>query len=116
MSGFGFWSRAKSFLGGGKTTTLPSATTLVIPDDTNTVFVSGSTTVTKVSVNVSSRNRRLTLIGAASASVLFTNNNTPSSDGQMYLAGANVLLQEDDVLELFVKDTGYITIVGTTSA
>lgn len=111
------WSRLKSTVGGHRDpTTIASAATLTLPDVGNAFYVSGSVTITSLVTSTFVRNRRVTLIGAASANVAFTNTNTLTTAGQMYLQGANVTLNEDDVLELFCKNDGTWIIVNTTAA
>lgn len=93
--------------------TVPSATTMVVPDWTNLFYVSGTTTVSAMTIPSHLRCRLLTFIGAASASVTFTNTNSPTA-GQMYLRGSNRLVTEDVVIQLLVKEDGTITLVGFT--
>lgn len=111
----GFWSRLKSIAGGDiPTATLASASTLVLPDNRNVFLISGSTTVNLISAPAYTRGRLITLIGAASANVTFTNNNTTSTAGQMNLRGSDRQLLEDYVLQLWIKDDGTLNIVGFT--
>lgn len=96
--------------------TIPSQAALVLLDWTNVMYVSGTKTVTSLSCPSSLRNRRITLIGAAGASVQFTNTDTLTTAGQMYLRGANRLMGEDTVLELFIKPDGTAILLFTTTA
>jgi len=96
--------------------TVPSATALVLLDWTNVMYVSGTTTVSTLSMPSSLRNRRITLIGAAGAAVQFTNTDTLTTAGQMYLRGSNRLLLEDTVIDLFVKADGTAILICTTTA
>lgn len=107
------WSRIKSMLGGAVALrTVPSAATLPCPDDDNAFYVSGSTTVTSLYTPSWIRNRMVTIIGAASASVTFTNTNTLTTAGQMYLQGSDVVLNESDVLTLFCQNDGTWIMLG----
>ena len=109
-------SRIKSSAGGHyPLQTRASAATMYLPPDDNCFLVSGSTTITSLVTDTWVRNRRVMLIGAASAAVTFTNTNSPTAN-QMYLQGANLVLNEDDVLELFCKSDGSWIIVNTTIA
>ena len=113
-------SRMKSGAGGDivpdSKRTVASATALIIPDWTNVVYVSGSTTVTSISMPAQLRSRRVTFIGAASANVTFTNTDTLTTAGQMYLRGVNRQLQESTILELFCQADGTWIIVNSTTA
>lgn len=100
-------SRMKSDVGGAvPPRTIASAATLNCPDDDNLFFVSGTTTVTSLVTPQWIRNRKVRIIGAAAAVVTFTNTNTPTTAGQMYLHGQNRTIQEDDVIEMYCKDDG----------
>lgn len=102
------WSRLKSIAGGHyPLSTLASAATLNLPSDDNAFYVSGTTTITSL-LNADNviRNRSVMFIGAASAVVTFTNTNSPTTAGEMYLHGANRTIQEDDVIELICKSDG----------
>ena len=110
------WSRLKSVAGGHyPLSTLASAATLNLPSDDNAFYISGSTTITSL-LNADNviRNRRVLFIGAASAAVTFTNTNTLTTAGEMYLQGSNLTLNEDDVLELLCKSDGTWIILNTT--
>lgn len=86
--------------------TLASATTLTIPDTANVFYVSGSTTVTALSLTTNTSGRSIRLIGAANAAVPFTNTDTPATNGQMYLRGTNRLLLESTILDLQILSDG----------
>lgn len=110
------WARLKSIAGGGGATpTVASATTIILPENDNVFLVSGSTTITTITVAAPQRNRLVWFIGAASASVSFTNDNSPST-GEMYLQGADRVIQEDDVLCLYCKTDGTWLLVSSTAA
>lgn len=102
------WSRVKSMLGGnGELVTVASAATLNLEDKDSANYISGTTTITSLLVSCKAvRNRKHTFIGASGATVTFTNTNTPTTVGQMYLHGANRVIQEDDVIELYLKNDG----------
>ena len=109
-------ARMKSLVGGkGKTATLASATTIALPQQDNIFIVTGSTAITTMTVLPAHRRRLVWVIGAASASVACTNNNSPAA-GQMYLQGADQVIQEDDVLCLYCKADGTWTLVSSTAA
>lgn len=111
------WSRLKSMAGGhGTLKTLASAATLYVPPDDNAYYLSGSTTITSLSVPKYLYNRKVTFIGAASAAVVFTNTNTLATAGEMYLQGSNLTLNESDVLELFCQNDGTWILLNTTIA
>lgn len=104
----------------GSVSTLVSATTLTIPDTANVFFVSGSTTVTALSLSVNTTGRTIRLIGAANASVTFTNTDAPATNGQMYLRGGNRQLLESTILDLQIISDGtsagtYAILANTTT-
>lgn len=106
------WGRSKTLAGGNAPIpSLASATTLAIPDADSAWVITGTTTVATLSVPQYLRARLLTFIGGASASVTFTNTNTTTVAGQMYLRGQDLVLNEDYVLVLLVKNDGTITLV-----
>lgn len=101
------WARVKTFLGGKQTlTTLASVATLNVPDDDNGYFISGSATITSLTVAPYLRNRQVTFIGAASASVTFTNTTDSTTAGQMDLGGENIVLSAKDIVTLFCDQNG----------
>lgn len=111
------WGRLKSMVGGRESpSTLASAATLALKDEENTYYLSGTTTITSLTTPSFIRNRKVTFIGAASAGVTFTNTNTLTTAGQMYLQGSNLLMAEDDVIELFCKTDGTWILLNTTIA
>lgn len=93
--------------------TVASATTTVIPDTGNIFYLSGSATITTLTGTTTAYPRRVTLIGAASAAVVLTNTDAPSS-GQMYLRGSNRLLNESTVIDLILQTDGSWIIAGGT--
>ncbi len=100
-------ARVKTLLGGkGTLTTLASAATLNVPDDENAYYVSGTTTITSLTVAPHLRNRRVTFIGAASASVPFTNTTGSTTAGQMDFGGVTPTLSAGDVFVLFCNENG----------
>lgn len=106
------WSRLKSLAGGhGVLRTLASAATLVIPDDDNAFFVSGSATVTSITIPSYLRNRELTFFGAASANVTFTNTDSPTVAGTMSLNGVNRQLTGAGMLKLFCDNDGTLRLM-----
>lgn len=110
------WSRLKTLAGGaGTPPTLASAATLTLPEVDNGFYVSGTTTITSLVASTNTYNREVTFIGAASANVTFTNTDSPTTAGQMYLQGSNRLLQESDVLKLFCQTDGTWILVSTTT-
>lgn len=112
----GVWRLVSFRQNNASTTTVASATSPTIPDTGDIFYISGTTAVTSLTVTATDRDRRILLVGAAGAVVEFSNTNTPSSAGQMYLGGVNRTLREDQTLDLLVKaTTRYITIVGTTT-
>lgn len=109
------WSRVKSLIGGmGKADadkTLASAATLNVPDDSNLWYLSGTTSITSLVIAPSTRDRSVTFIGAAGASVTFTNTNAPTTSGQMYLHGVDQVIQADNALTLLCKRDGTWTML-----
>lgn len=101
-------ARWKSMAGGnGPPVTVASAATITLEDKDSCNYISGTTTVTSLLVsNKALYNRIHTFIGAAGAAVAFTNTNTPTTVGQMNLKGSNQTLQEDQVMQLFLKNDG----------
>lgn len=101
-------ARWKSMAGGnGPPVTVASAATVTLEDKDSCNYVSGTTAITSLLVtNKALYNRKHTFIGASGASVAFTNTNSPTTAGQMYLHGQNRVIQEDDVIELFCKNDG----------
>lgn len=102
--------RLKSYVGGSgevnANITLASAATVNVPDDHNLFYVSGTTTITSLLAGPRTYNRSVMFVGAAGSTVVFTNTNTPTAAGQMYLHGANRTIQEDDIIELVCKQDG----------
>lgn len=87
--------------------TIASASSMELPDDANSIIVSGNATVTALSANSPIRSGRVVrLVGAASAAVIFTNTNDTVTKGQMDLGGANITLGATDVLQLEQQETG----------
>lgn len=110
------WARLKSLAGGrAPLTSVASAATLRVGDEDGAIVVTGTTTVTSlVSANYI-RNRQLTIIGGVGANVTFTNTNTLTTAGQMYLHGANRQLVESDVMVLICQADGTWILVSTTT-
>lgn len=103
----GVLSRVKSV--GGNNRPIPSvasAATLALPDDSNVVYVSGSTTVTSLDAGNPRPGRHLTIIGATSASVTFTNTTGSTTAGQMDLGGESILVSAKDILRLVRDNNG----------
>lgn len=94
---------------------LASATTTVVPDTGDFFVLTGTATITTLTGTTNSRGRIVTFVGGASCAATFTNTNSPSS-GQMFLQGANVVLLEQDVLQLFLNSDGTWYLVNTTAA
>lgn len=95
------------------TTTLASASALSIPDGSNVFLVSGTTTIATLTAT-RLPGRRITLIGAASASITVTNNNDPTTEGQLDLGGSNRTLAQQDILELIQLLNGTWVMVSYT--
>jgi hypothetical protein len=108
------WGRLRSVAGGPTIRSLAGAATLYLPDESNVFLVTGSVTVTALTSG-NWYGRRVTLIGGSSAAVTFTNTNSPSSD-QMFLQGANILLNEQDVLVLIRQNDGSWFLESTTAS
>lgn len=88
-------------------TILPSAATLVVPDNAGIVYVTGSTTITSLLPSDRGGVQRAVLFkGAAGCNVTFTNTNTTTAAGQMYLKGSDRTIQEGDALALFYESDG----------
>lgn len=101
--------------GGGDSTGVASGSTTTIPDSANTHLITGTATITVLTATAVTQFRRITLIGGSSASVTFTNTNSPAS-GQMYLLGANVVLLEQDMIVLIQQPDGSFFLEVTTAA
>ena len=110
------WSRVKSLLGGhGPLRSIASAATFYYPDDDNAIYISGTATITSLNTGQHMRVRKVMFIGAVGANVTFTNTNTPTTAGQMFLQGSNIVMNEDDVVELICKEDGTWILVNTTA-
>lgn len=106
----------KSFIQSNATSnSVASATTTVVPDIGNVFVLTGSATITTLSATDNDRYRIVTFVGGASAAVVFTNTESPSSAGQMYLQGANRLLQEQDIIQMLLQPDGTWLIVNDTT-
>lgn len=95
------------------TPTLASASALSIPDGSSVFLVSGSTTIATLTA-YRQPGRRITLIGASSASITVTNNSDPTTEGQIDLGGSNRTLAQQDVLELIQLLNGTWVMVSYT--
>lgn len=99
-------ARMKQTAGGVRIPTIASAATLVLPDDSNVIMVSGTTTVTSLNSGRVWPGRQVTFIGTDGSGNAFTNTNATTDAGKMDLGGSNVTLALDDVLVLVQMNTG----------
>lgn len=97
-------ARVSQLFGGRSgTTTLASAATMYIPDNTSVIYVTGTTTVTSLLLSDrSSYNRIIFFAGGSGCLCNFTNTNTPTTEGQMSLRGSNQQLTEGVWMALYV--------------
>lgn len=107
--------RLKSLAGGKGLSdtqkTVASATSTAINDGENFLLISGSATITSLVAAQSTRDREVTFIGAASASVTFTNTTGTTTANQMDLGGTNITLAAGDLLQLILRANGVWNIV-----
>lgn len=96
--------------------TIASASSITLPPSGNRFVVTGSETVTSITrTDPRTFYQRITFVGGSSAAVTFTNTNSPDL-GQMYLQGADVVLNEQDVLVLVPQPDGSWLIESTTAS
>lgn len=101
------WSRLKSIAGGDRTNyTLAAATTVVVPDDSNLFYLTGTATVTALNAGGSTRNRVVTFVQSDSGATTLTNTNDTTTAGQMDLGGANIVLGQTDSVDLLLRADG----------
>lgn len=95
-------------LHGRGVTPITVAATLTLPDETVGPFeLSGTATITSISLPGDVQpGRCLIFYGAASVAATFTNTNDTTTAGQMDLGGANIVLNQQDVLVLMQKSNG----------
>lgn len=104
-----FWSRAKSLMGGERPiVSIPSASTIIIPDCDNAFLITGTTAIATITSASHLVNREVTLIGSA-CNVSLTNNNSPST-GQLYLRGTDRNLTDGVVVKLIRLQDGSWTL------
>lgn len=91
----------------GTITAVASAAAVTVSEESDVFVISGSDTITSLlGAGGVLPGRIVTFIGAASAAVVFTNTNDPTTSGQMDLGGSNVTLGAQDVLTLVRLDNG----------
>ena len=95
--------------------TVASAAALYVNNNVTSVYISGDTAVTSIATTFIQPGRRLTFIGAASASVLFTNTNDTTTKGQMDLGGSDRTLGDNDVLTIEQRNDGSWVMILTTN-
>lgn len=100
------WSRMKSRAGGQPVKVLASASSLFLPDDSDIINLTGTATVTSLTGHSASRGRTVRLRQSDTGVTTFANTNTPTTAGQMYLHGVNLVLQKSNVIELFYNNDG----------
>lgn len=104
------WGRLKSLFGTreGGIETVAAAITLVLPDQTNLMYMTGTATVT--SLNASRRieaGRTVWFVQSDSGTTTFTNSGATTTKGAMDLGGAsNLDLAQTDVLCLQQRSDG----------
>lgn len=98
------WSRLKSIAGGDRTNyTLAAATTVVVPDDSNLFYLTGTATVTALNAGGSTRNRVVTFVQSDSGATTLTNTNSADSPALMnayWPAGCNPPMRTRSVAAL----------------
>jgi len=94
--------------GGNSIPTIASAATLNIQNDIETMYISGTTAVTKISTG-RRPGRKLRFIGTDATGNVFTNTNDTTVEGEMDLGGSNVTLAAQDILELVQNNNGSFT-------
>jgi hypothetical protein len=102
------WARLKSIAGGDRVDTdVAQGTTIVVPDNTNLVYITGSASVTVATLkgNASTANRLVTFVQKGTGTTTFENDDTPAAN-QMDLGGSNRALGQHDVLCLLLKPDG----------
>ena len=111
----GFISRVKSTHGSlaPPTITVPTAATddLDLPQHSNVFLVTAPSNITGMStcnLNKPIETGRIVLLIAAdsTANLVFTNDDTPTSKGQMDLGGSDITLDDRDVLCLIQRSDG----------
>jgi hypothetical protein len=98
----GTWRLAEARANNAVSVEIASAATLTVPSTSDVFTLTGTETITSITVVDNDRYRELTFIGAASSGVTFTHTTSPSA-GQMNLRGDNRYVGEDGVLVLIVK-------------
>lgn len=95
-------------LHGRGVTSIPVAAALVLPDETVGPFeLTGTATITSITIPGDVQpGRFLIFYGATSAAATFTNTNDTTTAGQMDLGGANIVVNQQDVLVLMQKANG----------
>lgn len=109
----GVWQLVSYKQNNAVSVSLASATTVTLPDHSDFFVVTGTATISTINATTTGKWRRVTFIGAASANVTFSNNNSPSS-GQMYLRGTSRTILEDYVLVLLLNPDGTWTLQSST--
>ena len=103
------YARMKSKAGGAPIPSFASAASTVLPDESDLLTLTGTATITSLlgpGYTTVLPGRQVTIIGGSGATVTFTNTNSPTAAGQMYLHGQNRISQEDDLIELIQKNDG----------
>lgn len=82
-----------------------SASALPLPDSGETFIVTGSTTIATIATR-KQPGRVVRLIADTGVSLTITNNNDPSTEGQIDLGGSNLTFAAQDVLTLVQMNNG----------
>lgn len=101
----GLASKIKGLRGQVTAPTLTTATTIVLPPEYDTVYLSGTATVTALLTDMIRKDREVT-IRIASGTATMTNTNDATTAGEMDLGGSNLAMAANDVLKLMQQSTG----------
>ena len=103
-----FMSRVKGFHGSnaGGLYTIPSASTVSLPDTGDVFLVSGSTKIDLLYANPQTYGRMVMLIGDSGGTAQLDNVNDAALVGQMDLGGSDLNVAAQDVVVLYCKMDG----------
>ena len=101
----GLASKIKGLRGQVTAPTLTTAATIVLPPEYDTVYLSGTDTVTALKTDMIRKDREVTL-RIASGTATITNTNDPTAAGTIDLGGSNLAMAANDVLKLMQLASG----------